>query len=121
MKFIINNINAGLFVYFIISVISLLFVFSDAKATTFCFITLRDFGNILGAVAITFLVYNFSKESYNDQKFVIIKKIYQAMLILMLINFSKTIAGMMIDLMQIVQLTFFSNSTVINNIINKIR
>ena len=121
MKFLIKNINIGFFVYFIILVMWLLFVSGNKEAMTFNFVILRDIGNLLGVIVITFLVYIFSKKNNETEKFIILKKIYQAMLIIIIMNFSKTIAGMMIDLMQIVQITFFSNSDIINNVIDKTR
>lgn len=121
MKFLIKNINIGLFIYFIILVMWLLFVSGNKETMTFYFVILKDIGNVLGAIVVTFLVYIFSKKNNETKKFIILKKIYQAMLIIIIMNFSKTIAGILIDLMQVVQITFFSNNAIINKIINKMR
>lgn len=119
MKFLIKNISTILFAYFMIMVIWLIFMGGYNELAMIHFVFLRDLGTMLCIVAITLLVYIFSTTKKEDKKFIILKKIYQIMILMVIINFSKIFAGIIIDLVQIVQMTFFSNSEIIYNVIKK--
>jgi hypothetical protein len=107
MKKIIKYSNKTFFAFIVLTFLAVLLFFKDSGVSTMVFTYLRDFGNILAVLILILYAYGFSTSNDKIYQSEILKRIIKLFLMLILLNFTKTLAGIFFDWMTLIQNVFF--------------
>lgn len=120
MNFINKHAIKIFFSYIIFCVLLFILIYSIPSMSPVVFTTCRDIGNFLAFVIVLVLICSFSINKDNKNKFFILKNITAILFLTILLNFSKVIAGIFIDMSEIVLLTLFSSQELSEEIIKNL-
>ena len=120
MNFINKHAIKIFFSYIIFCILLFVLIYSTTSVLQTVFAICRDIGNFLAFIIISILIYLFSIKENSKDKFFILKNITAMLFLAILLNFSKVIAGVFIDSMEIILLILFNSQELTKEIVNNL-
>ena len=109
MNFINKHAIKIFFSYIVFCILLFTLIYSTPSASPVVFATCKDIDNFLAFAIISILIYLFSIDRDNKNKFFVLKNITAILFLAIFLNFSKIIAMSFIDSMDIILLTLFDS------------
>lgn len=113
---LINRYSVKIFFTYNLFCIYFLLLFPQSNY----FVILRNFGILLFMVIAGFLAYIFTISKNNDEKFQVLKKISAIIFLSIILNFSKIIAGVLFDEIELVLSVLFNDQELTQKIVQNL-